>query len=179
MGACGAPAAVCAPLALSNMICSRPQLRLSQDLSCFGGRMTFAWKGLHMLLESLTLNLESRLHNACDTQHINHSVGRLLSFFFFWLCSVALWVLSSLARDQTHAPCSGSMIVLAAGPPGSPCSVSSIARPLLSIQRQPGSPCLAVRTSQHSACCLKQGLAQRRHPQMMFAARSRIPTHSE
>lgn len=45
--------------------------------------MTFAWKGLHMPLESLTLNLESKLHNACDTQYINYSVRTLLSFFFF------------------------------------------------------------------------------------------------
>ena len=95
----------CVPLALSNLFCSRPQLRLSQDLSCFGGRMTFAWKGLHMPLESLTLNLESKLHNACDTQYINYSVRTLLSFFFFfWLCSMAVWVISSLIRDQIHAP---------------------------------------------------------------------------
>lgn len=171
MGGCGAPA-------LSNLFCNRPQLRLSQDLSCFEGRMTFAWKGLHMLLKSLILNLGSRLHNTCDTQQSTDRVVNMLSFLF-WLCSVAVWVLSSLAWDQTQAPCSGSVIVFAAGPPESPCSVSSIARPLLSMQRQPGGPCLAVPTSQHSARCLKQGLVQRRHPQMMFAARSRIPTHSE
>ena len=81
MGGCGAPAAVCAPPALSNLFCNRPQLRLSQDLSCFEGRMTFAWKGLHMLLKSLILNLGSRLHNACDTQQSDKVVNKL-SFFF-------------------------------------------------------------------------------------------------
>ena len=101
MGGCGAPAAVCAPLALSNLICSRPQLRLSQDLSCFADRMTFAWKGLHMLLESLTLNLESKLHNACDTQHINHSVGRLLSFFL----AVLRGIVGSQFPGQGSNPC--------------------------------------------------------------------------
>ena len=40
-----------------------------------------------MPLESLTLNLESKLHNACDTQYINYSVRTLLSFFFFFGCA--------------------------------------------------------------------------------------------
>lgn len=141
-----------APAPVSNLFCNRPQLRLSQDLSCFEGRMTFAWKGLHAS-EKLILNLGSRLHNTCDTQQSTDRVVNMLSFLF-WLCSVAVWVLSSLAWDQTQAPCSGSVIVFAAGPPESPCSVSSIARPLLSMQQE-AAP--AVPTSQHSAHCLKLG----------------------
>ena len=148
----------CVPLALSNLFCSRPQLRLSQDLSCFGGRMTFAWKGLHMPLESLTLNLESKLHNACDTQYINYSVRTLLSFFFF--LAVLHGSVGYQFPDQGSNPCplQWKHDCLNHWDTRKPLLSLSIARPLLTIQLQSGGPCLAVPISQHSARCLKQGL---------------------
>lgn len=100
--------------------------------------MTFAWKGLHMLLKSLILNLESRLHNTCDTQQSTDRVVNMLSFVLAVLRGSVGSQFLGLGSDP--GPLQWKCDCLCRWPQKALLSLF-IARPLLSMQRQPGGPC--------------------------------------